>query len=63
MSPGILLLRVKLCGDRVGEKTNAARASHPSRIVVANVLNWRLSLERKNIAHPHSEERLAAMPT
>jgi hypothetical protein len=41
------------------QRTNAARASHPSRIVVVDVLNCRLSPRRKIIAQLHSEECFA----
>jgi hypothetical protein len=49
------------CGEGVRKKTNAAWASHPSRIVIADVLNRCLSPRRKIIAQRRSEERHAAM--
>jgi len=51
---------------RIGEgsekKTNAAWASHPGRIVIADVSDCRLSPGRKIIAQPHSWKCYAAMP-
>jgi hypothetical protein len=43
-------------------KTNAAWASHPGRIVIADVLIAAFRLGRKIIAQLHSQERYASMP-
>src|ERR1035438_10767256 len=41
-------------------KTNAARASHPSRIVIANALKLRLSPWQESVESLHFEKRYAS---
>jgi hypothetical protein len=55
------------CSDYEGgrglmQKTNAARASHPSRIVIADALTVVFHRRRKIIAQPHSTLFRAGMP-
>jgi hypothetical protein len=45
---------------RAFSKTNAARASHPSRIVIANALKLRLSPWQESTESLHFEKRCAS---